>query len=408
MTKSFRAGRRRSMAAWSDVAAIHLTSPKRLVSVGEKLVNAAMPASVRARHAETLKGWAPAGAFYRALLWRRVYIDVAPHGLKNGATAKWREVCATVAIEPRVASQLAAQGRLIAELRAKGVGVASLVFASPRVFELAMAQRRKRGVYLRFVARALARDHTRSALDLHKQWCAKHGAIKANLDIIKPSDWWAFSHPRWRQDGDFPGSIPGEVYANALYYFAPPKGIAVDAMAGSGMMRRVYRDRRLWQKDSAFDLTIKLFDLAPRRQSIECHDARRPLPLKADWIFIDPPYFGQSSHLYEGILSRTKSFRTYTIELRKVIRGLANSLRPDGRLLVLVPRWSADVAGTNYDVAATVCKIASREGLRWIDAAYISRARQAEPGSGYRNIAAKRSRRLISDVCVLNVFERAR
>jgi hypothetical protein len=87
--------------------------------------------------------------------------------------------------------------------------------------------------------------------------CQKNGSIKANLDIIKPSDWWAFSHPKWRKEEDFPGSIPGEIYTNALYYFAPQSGIAVDPMAGRGMLKRVYDDRDRWQKDSNFELKIK-------------------------------------------------------------------------------------------------------------------------------------------------------
>lgn len=53
----------------------------------------------------------------------------------------------------------------------------------------------------------------------------------------------------------------------------------------------ISRDR--WQKDSNFKLKIKLFDLYPCRRFIKKHDAREPLPIKADRIFIDPSYYGQ-------------------------------------------------------------------------------------------------------------------
>ena len=53
-------------------------------------------------------------------------------------------------------------------------------------------------------------------------------ANKQELDIIKPSNWWGFGCPKYRMEEAFPGSIPGEVYANALYYFAPYTGKIAD------------------------------------------------------------------------------------------------------------------------------------------------------------------------------------
>jgi Rha family phage regulatory protein len=69
-------------------------------------------------------------------------------------------------------------------------------------------------------------------------------ANKQEFDIIKPSNWWGFGQPKYRMEEAFPGSIPGEVYANALYYFAPLCGKVADIMAGSGMLKRVYDDRK--------------------------------------------------------------------------------------------------------------------------------------------------------------------
>ena len=114
-----------------------------------------------------------------------------------------------------------------------------------------------------------------SPYQIHKKWCQQNGSIAMNLDIIKPSDWWAFGQPKWRKEEDFPGSIPGEIYANALYYFAPQVGVVVDPMAGSGMLKRVYDDRELWQKDLDFNLEIYLYDLHPCRNYIEKHDAKK-------------------------------------------------------------------------------------------------------------------------------------
>jgi hypothetical protein len=251
-----------------------------------------------------------------------------------------------------------------------------------------------------------ANPHTKPS-QVHLNWCRINGSLAANFDIIKPSDWWAFSHPKWPKEEDFPGSIPGEVYANALYYFAPQRGIAVDPMAGSGMLRRVYLDRDKWQKDRNFNLRLHLFDLLPKRRFIKKHDARIPLPFKADWIFLDPPYFGQSEHLYEGDLAHTKDYPAYLKAIGKIVLAMRQSMNRGGRLCVLLPKWSGTKPeDANYDLPADVKDIASKLGLKWVDAAYVSRARQQEPGSALKNNLAKRELRMRSDVCVLNIFEK--
>src|SRR5262249_6523109 len=154
--------------------------------------------------------------------------------------------------------------------------------ASQQVLDAAPKQRDRALAYFRFVNEVLRARPSLTARQVQQAWCARHGSQKGSLDIIKPSDWWAFSHPKWRRDADSPASIPGEVYANALYYSAPRRGVAVDPMAGSGMLLRVYDDRSLWEKDSGFDLDVRLYDLHPRREFIAPHDARHPLPVKAD------------------------------------------------------------------------------------------------------------------------------
>jgi hypothetical protein len=356
--------------------------------------------------AEALAGRLPGGALYRARLWTAVADIIAPQGFQNGSREAFRAVCSAVRVEPNIARQLVAEGRVIKELEARRLKLDGLRFVPPEVLTSALAQRSRATDYLKFANRQYRKAPHLAARALHKRWTEQHGSIRAKLDIIKPSDWWAFSHPKWRQDRGFPGSIPGEVYANALYYFAPRNGVAVDAMAGSGMFRRVYRDRRLWQKDSDFQLTIGLYDLHPYRPGIRRHDARKPLPEKADWIFIDPPYYGQSDHLYQGDLAEVQTYDAYLAQLKLVIRSMAKSLKKGGRFCLLLPKWSGRKADDrNHDMPRDAAEAAASNGLEWLDAAFVSRGRQQERGFGYQNLAAKRRRRMVSDTCVLNVFE---
>lgn len=349
----------------------------------------------------------PGGAFYRAKLWAKISHLLEASGSEKKPGLEFRQLCELVGLHPNTAKGYIIQGKAIESVEKAFISTVNLREAPPALFQYAQRQKDRAGEYLIEAAKSLDKKPSATPIQIHREWCHKNGSIKANLDIIKPSDWWAFGHPKWRKEDNFPGSIPGEIYANALYYFAPKTGVAVDAMAGSGMFKRVYDDRDRWQKDSAFGLEIHLFDLHPCRNFIQKHDARKPLPIKADWIFIDPPYFGQSNHLFDGDLASARDYIEYLELLKEVVVALTASLNPHGRLCIFLPKWSGlKPENPNYDIPADAYSLAINAGLRWIDAAFVSRGRQQEPASAAKNNAAKRDRRMRSDTCVLNVFEK--
>lgn len=224
----------------------------------------------------------PGGAYYGAKFWAGSVEAIASTAQnEKEERQQFSRVCKEVEVATSTARVYVEQGKAI-KTAEYAVHNRALRKASMTVFDNARQQKEKAPQYLIKAAVLLELNPDATPRQIHSNWCDFYGGRGANLDIIKPSDWWAFSHPKWRQEDDFPGSIPGEIYANALYYFAPTTGVAVDAMAGSGMLKRVYDDRERWQKDLDFDLDVHLFDLHPRRAFIECHDARNPLPVKAD------------------------------------------------------------------------------------------------------------------------------
>ncbi|MDY6992891.1 MAG: hypothetical protein SVR94_09865, partial [Pseudomonadota bacterium] len=349
----------------------------------------------------------PGGAFYRVKFWAKASQIIDSQEASGSNKLKLGQLSTKIGVNPARARSFVAQGKIILEVEKAGVDTSSLRKASPILFQYAKRQKERAKDYLIEALEFLQKNPEATHTQINRNWCQKNGGIKANLDIIKPSDWWAFSHPKWRREEDFFGSIPGEVYANALYYFAPKVGIAVEPMAGSGMLKRVYDDRDRWQKDSDFKLKIHLFDLHPRRPFIKKHDARKPLPVKADWIFIDPSYYGQSSHLFADLLASAKSYDDYITVMGEIISSLTESLNPKGRLCIFLPKWSGlKPSDLNHDIPSDVSSIATACGLNWLDTAYVSRGRQQEPGSAAKNNMAKRDRRMRSDTCILNVFEK--
>ena len=345
----------------------------------------------------------PGSVFYRAKFWSRIEELLEVLGNDRERRKEFLQLCREVEVHPTRARNYVACGRAIESVE----NAALLREAPPALFQNAQRQKERASEYLIEAASILKENPYANPSQIHKKWCQQNGSIKANLDIIKPSDWWAFSHPKWRKEEDFPGSIPGEIYANALYYFAPRVGVAIDPMAGSGMLKRVYNDRDLWQKDSNFNLDIHLFDLHPYGDFIKKHDARNPLPIKADWIFLDPPYFGQSSNLFKDEFALSKDDKDYLSLLKKVIVAMAVSLKPNGRLCVFLPKWSGlRPEDPNFNIPADAYSFAIEAGLHWIDTAFVSRGRQQTPGSAIQNNIAKQDRRMRSDACVLNVFEK--
>lgn len=349
----------------------------------------------------------PGGPYYRARYWARVAELLAAKRSEEAEAIKFGSLCRAAGIHPIKARLYTLQGRALENVDEEVCKPDSLRSAPAILLDYALRQKQKAAEYLTEAALLIETDSGITLHQIHRSWCRKHGGYKSKLDIIKPSDWWAFSHPKWRKEEDFPGSIPGEVYANALYYFAPQRGVAVDPMAGSGMLRRVYNDRARWQKERNFKLKIYFFDLYPRRRYIKRHDARQPLPIKADWIFLDPPYFGQSSHLYNGDLASATTYDAYLKQLQRVIKSMTVSLNKGGRLCIFLPKWSGlKNEDPNFDLPSDAYNLALKAGLNWVDAAYVSRGRQQEPGSAIKNIFAKRNLRMRSDTCILNVFEK--
>lgn len=376
-------------------------------AIAEQMLEEVSDIGILIQAATFVRQRVPGGTYYSAYFWAKILTVLNKDNHSTGARLKIQEECERLRLDYSILKPAITEGSLFREVLGQITDLKILREVSPSIFENARKQKGRGAEYLIEAIRYLAQKPNISAHEVHQNWCRLHGSIRANLDIIKPSDWWAFSHPKWRQEEDFPGSIPGEVYANALYYFAPLTGVAIDAMAGSGMFKRVYDEKEKWQRDLDFQLEIYLFDIDPRRDYIQYHDASEPLPLMADWIFLDPPYFGQSAHLYEGILARTKNYQEYLELMQRIIKAMTDSLNPSGRLCILLPKWSGlNFEDPNYDMPNDVYKIAIDLELKWIDSAHVSRGRQQEAGSALKNNAAKRRRRMRSDTCILNVFEK--
>jgi hypothetical protein len=173
-----------------------------------------------ARCAELVGRREPGGAYYRAKFWARS--ERIRSQSENGYPRKTLGLLSIEAgVNYYVAKSYIAQGQALesaaaesAQAEAEGrafVDTRNLREAPAAIFQYALSQKERASEYLIEAASILEENPRITAVAIHNRWCQENGGIKANLDIIKPSDWWAFSHPKWRKEDDFPGSIPGEV-----------------------------------------------------------------------------------------------------------------------------------------------------------------------------------------------------
>ena len=151
-------------------------------------------------------------------------------------------------------------------------------------------------------------------------------------------------------------------------------------------------------------MQIKMYDL-PKNKRMSGARCQTPFACKSGLELTRP--IKQGAKLYRGLLAQTGDYDKYITEMRKVISAMTESLNSQGRLCIFAPKHR--VVGTdapNLNTVEDLANCARDMGLVWCDAAYVSRGRQQLADAARRNIEAKRARRPMSDVCVLNIFEK--
>jgi len=179
-----------------------------------------------------------------------------------------------------------------------------------------------------------------------------NAAVKSRLGdeqawLIKPSDNWNFCPVFYGRIDEEKGHgyIPGEVYANCLFYYTKPDDVVVDPMVGSGQIFRVYEDRARWMRPEPWDLKIYAFDLTPRGKyikRIKRHDARQSFPIDhADYVFMDVPYFGMVNGEYSDSPEdlANQPIEKWEKSMRAIAASCASAQQPGGLCTVVTPNF---------------------------------------------------------------------
>ncbi len=148
-------------------------------------------------------------------------------------------------------------------------------------------------------------------------------------DSIQYYDVWNFPKLDRQYGQEYEGRIPGQIIENVLWYFTKPKDMVCDPMVGGGttldVCNAMYRRCLGLDTNPVHDRTIE-------------HDLRNGYPegyLKADLIFMDPPYFKKKSEEYQ--LAEELDVKDNFIEFAKQWVEFCNQgLKKDGIVALLI------------------------------------------------------------------------
>ena len=233
--------------------------------------------------------------------------------------------------------------------------------------------------------------------------------------VIRPTDSWNFATLRWPRidDEDGHGYVPGDLYANCLWYYAHGGDAVVDPMSGSGMLLRVWDDRAVWlEDDDPLELEIALSDISPRgpyKEQTQSCDLLEGFPTsKADYIIVDPPYCGLAHYQYSDLPNDLANMDSahWTEAMKKIAQRFRSIQVSGGRCTVIVPNHRTIATGERTLFPEIIRRIFCQAGYELYDVAYASRRTQQKQGRrmGFLNNQARRERVPLADVSEVLTF----
>jgi ParB family chromosome partitioning protein len=234
--------------------------------------------------------------------------------------------------------------------------------------------------------------------------------------VIKPMNNWDFTrilYPRLDPDETY-GYLPGDVYANCLFYFAPAGGLVIAPMAGSGMIQHVYEDRALWTKglEWPFDLDLHMFDLVPRGRyealikPWNILDGFPPVERAPDYVILDPPYLGMCKGQYSGQAEDLANMDAagWTAAMHAIAQACASVAAKC--CTVIVPASVDHADWSEVHCPEIVREAWKAAGYRLRRTCYASKHTQQHPGMARWNNIARERRSPIADIAEVQTFSR--
>lgn len=218
---------------------------------------------------------------------------------------------------------------------------------------------------------------------------------------------WTFETPDPRfGKPNFKGRLPGQIVANALYYYTRPGDTIVDVFAGSGTLGDVIDTVPHFQ-----DRKYKMYDANPLDDRIARNNVLLTgIPEQsgtADYVFLDPPAeFTQKDTSTDFEVSLDAARADFVLKFKGMIRECARILKPAGRVSVVI---ESAFAGSEFlDFPNEVAQLFREAGFKEIGKVYLPRRNGEMMAKGAQGISEIKGLRALSSDCrELLTFQKA-
>ncbi len=211
---------------------------------------------------------------------------------------------------------------------------------------------------------------------------------------LKERNVWSFDTPDLRfGKSNYKGRLPGQVVANALFYYTEPGSLVVDPFAGSATLGDVIDVLPYFS-----DRKYKLYDLEPVDPRITRNDAlRMGIPEQSDsvdYVFLDPPAEFYSARASDGTEQEPSVVMAdFFLKFKGLVRETHRILKPGGKVSVIAE--PAFTSKDYLDFPFELTKLFSELGFKTIGKTYLPR----RSGVGPKKIVSAEARKELASDC---------
>jgi DNA modification methylase len=216
---------------------------------------------------------------------------------------------------------------------------------------------------------------------------------------LKQKNIWSFDIPDPRfGKPNMKGRLPGQIVANALFYYTGPGWVIVDPMAGSGTTGDVIDSLPYFN-----DRTYRMYDIEPSDARIKrANILQTGIPEQTgsvDYVFLDPPHDFYPRGTEPEFTPGTVLSETLT-KFKTILRECARILKAGGRMSVIVEPTVGPFGIIDFPFEVT--RLVHDLGLASHSKAYLPR--RTETGRAFVSVESMKNP--LSDCRELLTFEK--
>lgn len=219
---------------------------------------------------------------------------------------------------------------------------------------------------------------------------------------LKERNLWSFDVPdlRFGKSG-YKGRLPGQIVANALFFYTEPGAVVVDPFAGSGTLGDVVDVLPYFS-----DRKYKLYDVDPIDPRITRHDTVKmgiPEPSESvHYVFLDPPSEFYSAQTGDGVeQDPSVAMADFLLKFKGLIRESHRVLKPGGKVSVIVE--PAFTSKGYLDFPFELTKLCAEAHFKAIGKTYLPRR---SAGGPRKIVSAEVRKQLASDCREMLTFQK--